>query len=378
MPTKRGWAAVAAGLSLWIAARLIGSPDLHVLAAGILVLPVIAALYVRLAKVRLGIRRHISPSRVFAGSRTLVDITMENLGRTTTSFLMLEDAMPVSLGRPARLVVTGVPPRNKQTVSYGIVCRQRGRYRIGPLTIFVSDPFGLARVRLQTSGFSDLLVYPQIEHLDGRHLTSQGVGAGESTVRHLYRSAAEFYTMREYVTGDDLRRIHWPSVAKTGSLMIRQDETTRRSSVHAGFVLRLATADSAPAIVTKEGLLEALAGLGPSRARGTAGVMRSLRSGSLADTTLALVTSPPSPGDVATMTRIGSGFGRKVAVLAYPVSPRTVAPERAAEITARASAARASLQRAGWEVHLVSPEGRLSDTWQAFTTRKLQPAASSS
>src|SRR6266700_3916984 len=405
MPTKRGWAAVAAGLSLWIAARLIGSPDLHVLAAGILVLPVIAALYVRLAKVRLGIRRHISPSRVFAGSRTLVDITMENLGRTTTSFLMLEDAMPVSLGRPARLVVTGVPPRNKQTVSYGIVCRQRGRYRIGPLTIFVSDPFGLARVRLQTSGFSDLLVYPQIEHLDGRHLTSQGVGAGESTVRHLYRSAAEFYTMREYVTGDDLRRIHWPSVAKTGSLMIRQDETTRRSSatifldnraealgaagspgfeaavsaagsggralVHAGFVLRLATADSAPAIVTKEGLLEALAGLGPSRARGTAGVMRSLRSGSLADTTLALVTSPPSPGDVATMTRIGSGFGRKVAVLAYPVSPRTVAPERAAEITARASAARASLQRAGWEVHLVSPEGRLSDTWQAFTTRKL-------
>src|SRR5438094_3343682 len=412
MPTKRGWAAVAAGLSIWVAARLIGSQDLHMLSVGVLVLPIIAVLYVRWTRVRLGIRRHLSPSRVFAGSRSVMDLTVENLGRATTSFLLLEDAVPVSLGRPARLVVSGVPPRNKQTVSYGIVCRQRGRYRIGPLTIYVSDPFGLARVRLQTSGSSDLLVYPQIEDLDGRHLTSQGVGAGESTVRHLYRSAAEFYTMREYVTGDDLRRIHWPSVAKSGTLMIRQDETTRRSSatvfldnraealgaagtpgferavsaagsvgralLHAGFVLRLATADSGPTIVTKEGLLEILAGVGPSRARGTADVLRALRSGSLADTTLALVTAPPSPSDVATITRVGMGFGRKVAVLVYPVAPRSAGADAAAELTSRANAARVSLQRAGWEVHLLPPDGRLTETWQAFTTRKLQPAGSSS
>src|SRR5438445_15971 len=71
---------------------------------------------------------------------------------------------------------------------------------------------------------------PEVEDLDAGHLVSQGVGAGESAVRHLYRSAAEFYTMREYVTGDDLRRIHWPSVARSGQLMIRQDESTRRSS----------------------------------------------------------------------------------------------------------------------------------------------------
>ena len=66
MPTRRGWAAIAAGLSLWVAARLLGSPDLHILAVGLVVLPVIAALYVRWSRVRLGIRRHISPVRVFA------------------------------------------------------------------------------------------------------------------------------------------------------------------------------------------------------------------------------------------------------------------------------------------------------------------------
>ncbi len=36
--------------------------------------------------------------------------------------------------------------------------------------------------------------------------------------------------MRQYQQGDDLRRIHWPSVARTGELMIRQDESSRRAS----------------------------------------------------------------------------------------------------------------------------------------------------
>ena len=35
--------------------------------------------------------------------------------------------------------------------------------------------------------------------------------------------------MRGYQEGDDLRRIHWPSVARTGELMIRQDEASRRA-----------------------------------------------------------------------------------------------------------------------------------------------------
>ncbi|HEX9313279.1 MAG TPA: DUF58 domain-containing protein [Actinomycetota bacterium] len=412
MPTRRGWAAVAAGLSLWIAARFIGSPDLHVLAVGIVVLPVVATLYVRWTRVRLGIRRHLAPARVYAGSRATVEVTVENLGRTTTSFLLMEDAIPAGLGKPARLVVSGIPPRNQQSATYTIACRRRGRYRVGPLTIFVSDPFGLARTRMNTAGASDLIVYPEVEDLDSGHLVSQGVGAGESAVRHLYRSAAEFYTMREYVTGDDLRRIHWPSVARSGQLMIRQDESTRRSSatvfldnraevlgragsptferavsiaasvgrglIRAGFSLRLATADGPATLVTEERLLEALAGVAPSAVRGTSRVLRGLRSGSLADTTLAVVTAPPVGGDVATISRAGLGFGRKVAVFVQPITTGTASAEALAELSSRASAARVSLQRAGWEVHLVQPEGKLAETWQPRRAKKLQAAASSS
>jgi uncharacterized protein (DUF58 family) len=216
--------------------------------------------------------------------------------------------------------------------------------------------------------------------------------------------------MREYVTGDDLRRIHWPSVAKTGQLMIRQDEATRRSSatvfvdnraealgahgspsferaisvagsigralVKAGFTLRLATADSSPAIVTEETLLDSLAGMGPSHAHGTADILRGLRDGALADTTLALVSAPPAGPEVATISRAGLVFGRKLAVFIYPVDPRTLTPEAAEALTSRASSARVSLQRAGWEVHILPPDGRLSESWKQHTTRKVEGAGS--
>jgi uncharacterized protein (DUF58 family) len=412
MPTTRGWAAVVAGLGLWIAARVMGSSDLHMLAAGILALPLIAALYVRWSRVRLSIRRHLSPVRVFAGGRATERITVENLGHLTTPFLLLEDAVPATLGRPARLVVAGVPPRNHQETSYSLACRSRGKYRLGPLAIFISDPFGLARTRIQAGGRNDLVVFPQIEELDVSGLLSQGAGAGESTARQLHRSAAEFYTMREYVTGDDLRRIHWPSVARTGQLMIRQDEATRRSTAtvfldnrlnvlgprgsaaferavsvagslgvafsRAGFSVQLATADGPGHPVTEEGLLETLAAVGLSEGRRLTEVLTGLRAGSLADTTLAVVSAPPTGPDVARLIRIGSGFGRKLGALVYAVSPSSVSGPAAEELEKRASVAGASLGRAGWEVVVIPPEGKLGDVWQRRTKRALRAAGSSS
>jgi uncharacterized protein (DUF58 family) len=411
MPTSRGWAAVAVGVSLWVASRIVGSSDLHLLATGILVLPLVSALYVRWRRVRLSIRRLVSPARLFAGGRTEVKLTFENLSHGTTPFLLLEDAVPSELGRSARLVVAGIPPRNRHDASYGLSARRRGRYHLGPLTIFVTDPFGLARTRVQSTGRSELLVYPEIEFLDASHLLSQGVGSGESTARQLHRSAADFYTMRQYVTGDDLRRIHWPSVARTGELMIRQDESTRRSTatvfldnrsdvfgqrgseaferavsvaaslgvafVRSGFAVHLATAEGRPQTVTEDTFLEAMAGVGLTQTRGTASILKGLRSGGLAETTLAFVTAPPVGTDLPSFIRMGTSFGRKLAVFVYPVAPATLTGSGRDEIEVRASTARASLMRAGWEVYVLPPDRRLGETWQR-TTKTLRAEASSS
>jgi len=412
MPTRRGWSAFAAGLAVWVAARFTGSPDLHILAAGITVLPILAIGFVRWSKVRLEVHRHLSAVRMFAGSRVTVTLTLENLGRTTTSFLLLEDGVPASLGRPARLVMAGIPPRNQQSASYTLSCRHRGRYTLGPLAVFLSDPFGLARTRMTYGVENELVVYPQVEELEGRPLVSRGAGTGESAVRQLYRSAADFYTMRSYVTGDDLRRIHWPSVARTGELMIRQDEATRRSAAvvfldnrvaalghrgspafergvsaaasialsmgRTGLAMRFASVDRRPDLVSEEDLLEILASATHAKTRTLTEALLAMRSSALADTTLAFVSSPPRPAELGVIIKTGSAFGRKLGVFVTPVSLSTLSPDARNEMETRIARARAALQRAGWEVHIIQPEGGLAESWRRSRISRLQPAGTSS
>jgi uncharacterized protein (DUF58 family) len=412
MPTRRGWAAIAAGLGLWAGARFLGSDDLHMVAVGVLVLPFLATLFVQWNRIRLDIHRHLSNPRVHAGSRVVVSIELANQGSVTAPFLLLEDALPPALGRSARMVVAGAPPGSRQTLSYSVMARHRGRYRLGPLSITISDPFGLARVRIQAMGTHDLLVYPLVEELETWTGGLQGTGSGESATRYLYRSAAEFYTMREYVTGDDLRRIHWPSVARTGQLMIRQDEATRRSIatlfldnragslgtsgspgfergvsvaasigrqlLRAGFALTFSALDRSSAPLSDTALLEILAGQGTVRTHGISEALTRVRSAARSDASLAYVSAPPPAAEVAALARIGSGFGRKLAVFVYPVDPATLSPEGRAEVENRASGARATLQHAGWDVFVLPPDGRLADVWRFDRSRRLRAAAPSS
>jgi uncharacterized protein (DUF58 family) len=411
MPTKRGWSAFGAGLAFWIAARFIGSDDLHMVAVGLTVLPFLAALFVQWNRVRLDIHRHLSSPRVHASARVVVSVDIKNQGSITTPFLLLEDKLSPALGKPARLVAAGVPPGARQRVSYSVVTRNRGRYTIGPLSITITDPFGLAMVRMQTTAKNDLIVYPAVEDLEPWTLGMQGAGAGESTVRHLFRSAAEFYTMREYVTGDDLRRIHWPSVARTGQLMIRQDESNRRSMatifldnrtsamgsnaspgfekgvsaaasigrllIQAGFAVYLGTLDAEPTLVSETMLFETLASVTTVREAGIGAALTRLRSAARSDTSLALITAPPQSNELAAMTHIGTGFGRKLAVFVSPVPPAGMSEGAAAELLTRASVARGTLMHTGWEVLVISPDGRLADVWRSSgRSRKLQVAGS--
>jgi uncharacterized protein (DUF58 family) len=403
MPSSRGLIVAGAGLLMWVGARVVGSPDLHIVAVGVTVLPFAAALFARWSRQHITVRRRLSANRVAPGQRITVQLEVENRSAASTSFLLVEDRLPASLSRPARLVITGLPGRNSQRVSYTFTCRSRGRYELGPAYLDVSDPFALSRIRVEFPERDQLVVFPEVEPLSSGVAAPYGSGAGQSTTRHLFRTGEEFYTMREYQVGDDLRRIHWPSVARRGKLMIRQDESARRSSAtlfldtrvasfgssgtpafekavsvaasvavllaRSGFALRLATAQSPPVLLSEEGLLEVLAGVthGPSRALSQA--LLPLRGGSVAGVTFVAVVPPPPASEVPPLVRTGLSYGSRVAVLVYPTDPSTLPPERAAELTGKASAARVSLARAGWEVFVLSPTGRLQDVWRTSKSR---------
>ena len=144
-----------------------------------------------------------------------------------------------------------------------------------------------------------------------------------------------------------------------------------------GFSVRLATADTRPASLTQERLLEKLAAVIHSHNSSLAQALVPFRSTAGGDSTFVVVTAPPSPRELAALTRIGSAFGPKLAVLVYAVDPAALPSEGQSQLEGRASVARLSLSRAGWEVVVLTPGQRFKDVWQANKTNTLFPIGSS-
>jgi uncharacterized protein (DUF58 family) len=398
MPSGRGLVLFAAGVSMWVAARLIGSGGLEVVGIGIAVLPFLAGAYVRAGRQDIVLKRRLSDVRVSPGTRVTVRFDVENRSTSATSFLMIEDKLPSSLGRPARLVVSGLPRRGFAQVSYTVLPQARGRYLLGPLAVYLSDPFYLARRKIEFDEHEELLVTPEVEDLLGRSGPRYGPSFGASRARQLFRTGEEYYTMRQYNEGDDLRRIHWPAVARTGTLMIRQDESSRRASgvvlidsrsatlgrshdaaferavsvaatlgvmlAERGFTLKVATSDLPPTMVGQDRFLDTLAGLTHSQERSISTSLGHMRAGASAETTLILVAGPPAPNELPSIIRSGTGYGPKLAVLIYPLDPASLPIERQAQMEGRATQARIALVRSGWDCIVMSPSMKLKERWQ--------------
>ena len=104
--------------------------------------------------------------------------------------------------------------------------------RLGPLIVTAGDPFGVARRSAPGVGDAEVIVRPRIHEIVAPVAAGGRVAAGDEDagVRSIASDLGhEFLTLRNYELGDDLRRVHWRSTARTGELMIRQDESRWRS-----------------------------------------------------------------------------------------------------------------------------------------------------
>ncbi|WP_252700019.1 DUF58 domain-containing protein [Natronosalvus vescus] len=107
-----------------------------------------------------------------------------------------------------------------EPIRYEIDLESRGQHAVGPLTVTITDLFGLVERRFRYAQTSDVLVYPRVYDLRG----------GAKHDLQLLRDAVgrydreEFDHLREYERGDSLRDIHWKSAAKRadGELVVKE------------------------------------------------------------------------------------------------------------------------------------------------------------
>ncbi|MGH2752005.1 MAG: DUF58 domain-containing protein [Actinomycetota bacterium] len=226
MPTPRGYLVAATALSLMVAGRAFGSGPVEQLGFALLILVLLAVGLVRLGRHDLHLRRSVSPPR--AGQNQLITVTIElrNEGRGAAPLLLLEDKLPPGLSGNARFAVHGIEATGRRETGFTMKAVRRGRYDIGPLQVGFVDPFGLARVRWRALGVSSFLVHPRVARLStARDMGERRSLASAARKQPTGARGEDFYTLREYVEGDDLRKVHWPATAKRGNYMIRQEET---------------------------------------------------------------------------------------------------------------------------------------------------------
>jgi uncharacterized protein (DUF58 family) len=226
MPTARGWTLIGAGAIVLSAGRLFGAQPLEQLGFALIALVAIAAAVVNLGRHDLSVARRIIPDRAGAGQPVTVTLEVRNEGRGAAPLVLIEDGLPHGLTGGARFAIHGLEPSGDRAARFVLRARRRGRYEIGPLKLSFVDPFSLARVRTQISGVTGFLIHPRVEMLAMPRDLGERRSMSSSALRQPTTARGEdFYTLREYVEGDDLRKIHWPSTAKRARYMIRQEET---------------------------------------------------------------------------------------------------------------------------------------------------------
>jgi uncharacterized protein (DUF58 family) len=109
-------------------------------------------------------------------------------------------------------------PRSR-TVELGmsVVALRRGAQTLGPARLRVADPLGIC-TRERRSAAYELLVLPRVHPVRGRSLASLDGHARPLAPRE---SALELDWLRPHGAGGSASRIHWPTVARTGTLMER-------------------------------------------------------------------------------------------------------------------------------------------------------------
>jgi uncharacterized protein (DUF58 family) len=407
--TTRGRSFLASGLACLGCGSLLGERDLLRLGVFLIALPLLALAALYRTRYRMSCTRGLTHARVPVGHVATVTLRLENLSRLPTGVLLAEDQLPYQFGSRSRFVLDRMESLGVREVGYALQPPTRGRFELGPLSIRLTDPFGLAELTRSFSTRETLVVTPQVHPLPRVALGGEWAGGGESRARSVASAGEQDIAPREYREGDDLRRVHWRSTARYGELMVRREEQPRqaRASVlldtrfgahrgegpestfewavtaaasvsvqlaRGGYELRLL--DDAGAELATAGeadlegrLLDALAVVDRSRGRAlNSGLERLRRSGG--EGLLIAVLGRLSPAEVQAVARLRTGGAASVALLLDTVS---WAPEAGSGIGERASrefeASAALLNAAGWRVVPVARGTDISDVWPLAATR---------
>lgn len=228
--TRAGVALFFASLLVAATARILGLLELYILAAIGLLSLVLAIVYTVGTRLDMGVSRIVTPARLRAGTTARIDLVLRNRSRRRTPVMSAHDQLQD--GRGATVHIAPLARKGEARLAYRLPAHKRGSFSVGPLDLTLGDPLGLTTTTVRAARMTDLIIHPKLIDLtplvaiSGRDPTPD-----QQPLRSIAPAGDEFFALRPYVVGDELKRVNWRASAHLDDLVVRQDERPRTGRV---------------------------------------------------------------------------------------------------------------------------------------------------
>lgn len=180
-------------------------------------------------------RREVTPRPLTAGAPGRVTVSITAGSRKGSGSAMrkaIADALDIREQASAELTgglgtkATVTRSAESLSLSYTLLPARRGRWPLGPALVHTSDPLGMIWTDTTVGGAELIPVWPAVVDLSAT--AGALMGHADRVMLGARTPSPDDAALRDYREGDDLRRVHWPSTARTGTMMVRSDERAGR------------------------------------------------------------------------------------------------------------------------------------------------------
>ncbi|GAA1772957.1 DUF58 domain-containing protein [Agromyces lapidis] len=221
-----GWLVLGAAAASLVLAWVFGWIEFAFLGFTLLAAVLVSIAFV-FGRMHFTVGIELQPTRVVAGERALGRMVVRNAGTSPSAPARIE--LPVGAGL-AEFVVPHLAPDAEHEELFAVPTNRRAVIIAGPAVSVRGDQLGILRRTVRWTDPVELFVHPVTARLRPSAAGLVRDLEGEVT-KVITNNDIAFHALRAYEPGDPLRNVHWRTSARTGQLMVRQYEETRRSQL---------------------------------------------------------------------------------------------------------------------------------------------------
>lgn len=167
-------------------------------------------------EVKLKVERKSEKKSVYEDDDLWIELSIKNEGQSL-NYLEVHDVVPedVELVKGSNHQILKLEENEEKILKYKIACSNRGKVEIGPIKFRYRDPLNLHFEEWTSQKPMALFILPKIEEIESinirplytrkwlGNIRSQNMGRG-----------TEFFSIREYLPQDDMRKINWKATSR--------------------------------------------------------------------------------------------------------------------------------------------------------------------